>query len=69
MPNYNRTIGERAEAKRIRASMDAEQARRRQEEPAVVNAHRNASGPSFGVATEPQERLRKPRISRPGSAG
>jgi hypothetical protein len=68
MANNNRTIGERAEAKRIRASMDAEQARRRQEEAAVVNAHRNASGPSFDSSTEPQERLQKPRISKPGSA-
>jgi hypothetical protein len=68
MPNYNRTIGERPEARRLRASMDAEQMSRRREEKSIVDAHRNASGPSFSASTESQTPPQKPRISKPGSA-
>jgi hypothetical protein len=62
----NVTRGERAQAQRLRSRMEAEQARRREQEAAVARAHRNARGPSFGFAIEPQERPQKPRIIKPG---
>jgi hypothetical protein len=69
MANNNRTINERAQAKQLRASMDAEQQRRREEEAAIARAHRNATGPDFGSTTEPHRMIQKPRIIKPGSAG
>jgi hypothetical protein len=62
----NATINERVQAKRLRTRMEAEQARRREREATIARAHRNARGPSFDFVLEPQQRLRKPRIIKPG---
>jgi hypothetical protein len=63
----NSTVGERAEAKTLRANIQAEQARKRAFERQVASTSKNPTGgPGFSSSVEPQPALTRPRIITPG---